>query len=142
MPIYDKKFMSAQYKVVTKIEVKEFKKLLDIFKKAKNTFPYRNKLVFLKSIKLDEAGKSLEYYDTKVAIAYLTGVNLINAGDKFPFISKFYNDPSLCINDYNYAVMMQSLIQEANKLLPYKSKYLYDIAGSWTNGRVIIMEKK
>lgn len=143
MPIYSKKLMCVQYKVVTKIELKEFKKLLDIFKKAKNTFPYNDKIFFLKSIELDEAGKSIEFYDAKVAMSQLTGVNYFkDIGNKFPYISKFYNDPKLNINDYNYTVMMESLINQANKLLPYRSKYLYDIVGSWTNGKVIIMEKK
>jgi hypothetical protein len=38
--------------------------------------------------------------------------------------------------------MMESLINEANKLLPRNSKYMYDICGSWTNGKVILLEKK
>ena len=141
MPIYDKKLQSVQFKVVTKIGVKEFKKMLDIFKKAKNTFPYKDKYIFLKSIELDEAGKSLEFYDAKVFITQISGVNLINT-DNFPFISKFYNDPKLNINDYNYGLMMESLIAEANKLTPNRCKYIYDIVGSWTNGKVVLMEKK
>lgn len=143
MPIYSKKLTSVQYKVVTKIDVKEFKKLLDIFKKAKTTFPYNNKIPFLKSIELDEAGKSLEFYDAKELLRYVTGIDLMDVDGKFPFISKFYNDPRLNITDYNYTLMMESLINEANNLLSNKySKYLYDIAGSWTNGKVILLEKK
>lgn len=141
MPIYDKKLQSVQYKVVTKIGIREFKRMLDIFKKAKNTFPYKDKYSFLKSIELDEAGKSLEFYDAKVLIAQISGVNLIDTNN-FPYISKFYNDPKLNITDYNYGLMMESLIDEANKLTPNKCKYIYDIVGSWTNGKVILMEKK
>jgi hypothetical protein len=142
MPIYTNKLTSQQYKVVTKIDIKTFKKLLDNFIKAKNTFPYKDKYYFLKSIELDEAGKSLKLYDVKVIIDDLVDTNLSKIDDKFPFISKFYNDPKLNITDYNYGMMMESLINHANSLLPSSSKYKYDIVGSWTNGKVIIMQKK
>jgi len=142
MPIYTNKLTSQQYKIVTKIDIKTFKKLLDNFIKAKNTFPYKDKYYFLKSIELDEAGKSLEFYNIKVIIDDLANTNLSKIDDKFPFISKFYNDPKLHITDYNYGMMMESLINHANSLLPSSSKYKYDIVGSWTNGKVIIMQKK
>ena len=142
MPIYTNKLTSQQYKIVTKIDIKTFKKLLDNFIKAKNTFPYKDKYYFLKSIELDEAGKSLEFYNIKVIIDDLANTNLSKMDDKFPFISKFYNDPKLHITDYNYGMMMESLINHANSLLPSSSKYKYDIVGSWTNGKVIIMQKK
>lgn len=142
MPIYTNKLQSQQFKVVTKIEIKEFEKLLKVFIKAKETFPYKNKYYFLKSIELDEAGKSLEFYNIKATIDYFVGTDLSKIDDKFPFISKFYNDPKLNINDYNYTLMMESLINKANELLPRNSKYKFDIIGSWTNGKVIIFEKK
>ena len=143
MPIYDKKLMSVQYKIVTQIGIKDFKKMLDIFKKAKNTFPYANNKNFLKSIELDEAGKSLENFDAKIKIGKIAGVNYFeDIGEKFPFISKFYNNPKLSIDDYNYAVMMESLINHSNKLIPSNYKYFFDIGGSWTNGKVILLEKK
>jgi hypothetical protein len=142
MPIYTNKLNSQKFKVVIKIDIQEFEKLLINFKKAKETFPYKNKYYFLKSIELDEAGKSLEFYNIKVTIDYLAGTDLSKVEDKFPFISKFYNDPKLNINDYNYTLMMESLIKQANSLLPRNSKYIYDIIGSWTNGKVILLEKK
>ena len=142
MPIYTNKLNSQKFKVVTKIDIQEFEKLLINFKKAKDTFPYKNKYYFLKSIELDEAGKSLEFYNIKVTIDYLAGTDLSKVEDKFPFISKFYNDPKLNINDYNYIMMMESLIKQANSLLPRNSKYIYDIIGSWTNGKVILLVKK
>lgn len=144
MPIYTDKLQSQQFKVVTKIGVKDFEKLLNIFKKAKETFPYKNKYYFLSSIELDEAGKSLEFYELKFTIDYLAGTNYADIKDKFPFISKFYNDPKLNINDYNYILMMESLIAKSNELLrrsKYKN-YKFDIVGSWTNGKVIILEEK
>lgn len=143
MPIYGDKLTSTQYKVVKKISVKEFRKLLDIFKKAKGSFPYKNKYYFLKSIELDEAGKSVKDYNEKVLIDIIFDINYRkNLKGKFPFIAKFYNDPKFTIDDYNYSIMMESLIKESNKLLPINSKYMYDICGSWTNGKVILLEKK
>ena len=143
MPIYTDKLQSQQFKVVTKISVKEFEKLLKIFIKAKETFLYKNKYYFLKTIELDEAGKSLEFYNLKVTIDYLAGTDVLSKlSDKFPFICKFYNDPRYNINDYNYTLMMRSLIDQANMLLPRSSKYKFDSVGSWTNGKVIILEKK
>ena len=143
MPIYGDKLTSTQYKVVKNISVQEFKKLLNTFKRAKSTFPYKDKFYFLKSIELDEAGKSVRWYNDKALIDVIFDTNYReNLKGKFPFISKFYNDPKLNINDYNYCVMMESLINEANKNLPRNSKYRYDICGSWTNGKVIILEKK
>ena len=142
MPIYTDKIQATQYKVVTQIDIRSFEKLLNIFKKAKNTFPYKDKYVFLKSIELDEAGKSLQFYGLKVATDELLGTDLSKVQDKFPYISKFYNDPKLCINDYNYIMMMEALIKEANRLIPKRSSYLFDIVGSWTNGKVIILKKK
>ena len=142
MPIYSNKLTSQQYKVVTKIEVGEFKKLLKNFIKAKETFVYKNKYDFIKTIELDEAGKSLEYYNIKSTIDYFVGTDLSKTDDKFPFISKFYNDPKICISDYNYGMMMEALIRKANELLSSSSKYKYDIIGSWTNGKVILLIKK
>ena len=143
MPIYGDKLTSTQYKVVKTIDALTFRKLLKNFKKAKTTFPYKDKFIFLKSIELDEAGKSVKYYNDKAFIDVIFDQNYRkNLKGKFPFISKFYNDPRLNINDYNYCVMMESLIKEANKLLPRNSKYMYDICGSWTNGKVILLEKK
>lgn len=142
MPIYSDKLNSQKFKVVTKIEIREFEKLLNTFKKAKESFPYKNKYYFLKSIELDEAGKSLEFYGIKSTIDYFLGTDLSKVEDKFPYISKFYNDPKLNINDYNYIMMMESLINYSNSILPKNSKYKFDIVGSWTNGKVIILEKK
>lgn len=143
MPIYGDKLTSTQYKVVKTIDVMTFKSLIKNFKKAKTTFPYKDKFLFLKSIELDEAGKSVRWYKDKAFIDVMFDQNYReNLKGKFPFISKFYNDPRLNINDYNYCVMMESLINEANKLLPRTSKYMYDICGSWTNGKVILLEKK
>lgn len=142
MPIYTNKLTSKQYKVVTKINIKTFEKLLKTFNKAKNTFPYKDKYYFVKSIELDEAGKSLQFYDVKVIIDDLANTDLSKIDNKFPYISKYYNDPKLHITDYNYGLMMESLINHANSLLPSDSKYKYDIAGSWINGKVIILEKK
>lgn len=142
MPIYTNKLTSRQYKVVTKIDIKSFEKLLKTFIKAKDSFPYKDKYLFLRTIKLDEAGKSLQFYDIKVVIDDLVDTDFSKIENKFPYISKFYNDPKLHINDYNYGLMMESLINHANSLLPTNSKYKYDIAGSWTNGKVIILQKK
>ena len=142
MPIYNNKLISQQYKIVTKISITDFEKLLNTFKKAKESFPYKNKYYFLKTIELDEAGKSLEFYNIKVTIDSLAGTNYSNIQDKFPFISKFYNDPRFKIDNYNYGLMMESLINQANSLLSKSSKYKYDIIGSWTNGKVILLEKK
>jgi len=142
MPIYSDKLNSQKFKVVTKIEIREFEKLLNTFKKAKESFPYKNKYYFLKSIELDEAGKSLEFYGIKSTIDYFLGTDLSKVEDKFPYISKFYNDPKFNINDYNYIMMMESLINYSNSTLPKNSKYKFDIVGSWTNGKVIILEKK
>ena len=143
MPIYGDKLTSTQYKVVKTIDVMTFKSLIKNFKKAKTTFPYKDKFLFLKSIELDEAGKSVRWYKDKAFIDVIFDQNYReNLKGKFPFISKFYNDPKYNINDYNYCIMMESLIQEANKNLPRNSKYMFDICGSWTNGKVIILEKK
>ena len=143
MPIYTNKLTSTQYKLVKKIDIKTFSALLNIFNKAKTTFPYKNKYYFLRSIQLDEAGKSLQFFDVKIVIDDLAGTKLSSLDDKFPYIAKFYNDPKLKITDYNYGLMMESLINEANNLLPTKlSNYKFDIAGSWIDGKVIIMKKK
>ena len=121
MPIYGDKLTSTQYKVVRKISVKDFRDLLDTFKDAKGSFPYKNKYYFLRSIELDEAGKSVKDYDEKVIIDIIFDLNYRkNLKGKFPFIAKFYNDPRLNIDEYNYSVMMESLIHEANKILPKK----------------------
>ena len=53
MPIYGDKLTSTQYKVVKTIDVMTFKGLIKNFKKAKTTFPYKDKFLFLKSIELD-----------------------------------------------------------------------------------------
>ena len=68
MPIYGDKLTSTQYKVVKTIDALTFRKLLKNFKKAKTTFPYKDKFIFLKSIELDEAGKSVKYYNDKAFI--------------------------------------------------------------------------
>ena len=143
MPIYGDKLTSTQYKVVKNISAQEFRKLLKTFKQSKATFPYKDKYYFLRTIELDEAGKSVKFYNDKALIDVIfdTGYRE-NLKGQFPFISKFYNDPKYNINDYNYCVMMESLIHEANKNLPRNSKYMFDICGSWTNGKVIILEKK
>lgn len=146
MPIYGNDLMSVQYKVVKKISVKEFKKLLKIFKEAKNCFPYKSNAIFLSTIELDEAGKSLNFYDQKVALGMLMGTKYTDQLKHiFPFISKFYNDPKKSIDDFAYSTMMESLIKTANKKIPLTgkySKYMFDICGSWTNGKVILLEKK
>ena len=143
MPIYGDKLTSAQFKLVKKISINDFKKLLKVFKEAKSTFPYKNKFYFLKTIELDEAGKSVQYYDEKVIIDIIFDTNYRkNLKGKFPFIAKFYNDPKYAIDDFNYSSMLESLIKEANRNLPKTSKYMFDICGSWTNGKVIILEKK
>ena len=142
MPIYSNKLLSQQYKVVTEISINEFEKLLKNFLKAKETFIYKNKYIFIKTIELDEAGKSLQYRGVKSTIDYFLGTDLSKIEDKFPYISKFYNDPKCGINDYNYGLMMEALVRKANELLPSNSKYKYDIVGSWTNGKVILLIKK
>ena len=143
MPIYGDKLTSTQYKVVQTISALEFRSLIKNFKRSKNTFPYRDSYYFLKTIELDEAGKSVRWYSKKAKVDVIFDQNYRNnLKKKFPFISKFYNDPRYCIDDYNYYVMMESLIKEANRNLPKSSKYMYDICGSWTNGKVIILEKK
>lgn len=143
MPIYGDKLTSTQYKLVKKISISEFRKLLKTFKEAKNTFPYKNKYNFLKTIELDEAGKSLEFYDEKVFIDIVFDIGYKKSlKGKFPFIAKFYNDPKYTIDDFNYSEMLISLIKEANRQLSKNSKYMYDICGSWINGKVILFEKK
>lgn len=143
MPIYGDKLTSTQYKLVKKISVNDFKSLLKTFKKSKSTFPYKNNYYFLKTIELDEAGKSVRYYSDKALIDVIFDQNYReNLKKKFPYISKFYNDPKYAIDDCNYMIMMESLIKESNRNLPKSSKYMFDICGNWTNGKVIIMEKK
>lgn len=143
MPIYGDKLTSTQYKIVKKISTKDFKKLLDNFKNSKSSFPYKSKYYFLRTIELDEAGKSMQFYDDKMIrdVLFNTGYKE-SLKNMFPFIAKFYNDPKFSIDDHNYSIMVEALIKEANKNLPRNSKYMYDICGSWTNGRVIILEKK
>ena len=140
MPIYDNALLSVQYKLVTKISVKEFEKLLKAFTKAQTEFPYKNNQYFLKTINKSDASKSVRNYEIKVAYKgqkYLNDIKSI-----FPFIAEYYNDPKYSISDAFYINMMGSLISHANKLLESDSKYKFDIAGSWINGKVIIMEKK
>ena len=140
MPIYNNSLLSTQYKITTKISVSEFKKLLKIFDKAKSEFPYNKKYYFLKTIDQSNAAKSLNNYEDKVIFKgqkYLNDLKSI-----FPFIAEYYNDPKFAIPDSIYILMMESLIFHANKLLTTSSKYKFDIGGSWTNGKVILMEKK
>ena len=65
-----------------------------------------------------------------------------NLKSKFPYMAEFNNDPSAAIDDYTYGLMMESLIEYANLILPKTSKYLFDICGSWVSGKIIILEKK
>ena len=143
MPIYGDKLTSTQFKIVKQISVSEFRSLLKTFKKAKSSFPYKDKYYFLKTIELDEAGKSVKMYSKKALVDVIFDGNYRkNLKGKFPFIAKFYNDPKYAIDDFNYSSMLESLIKEANRNLPKTSKYMFDICGSWTNGKVIILEKK
>jgi len=146
MPIYSDKLMSSQYKVVKKISVMEFRNILNEFKKAKTVFPYKDKVFFLKTIELDDAGKSIKDYEIKSYIDSLFDTKYREGlKGKFPFIAKFENHPKYHINDYNYSVMLKSLINHTNDLLdrkPNLRKYRLDICGSWTNGKVIILIKK
>ena len=143
MPIYGDKLIRSQYEVVKTISVTEFRSLRSIWRSALNTFPYKDKISFLKTIQRSEADKAVSWYKYKAKIDILFDQNYRNnLKGKFPYMAQYYNDPKQCIDDYNYIVMMESLIKQANKLLPKTSKYLFDIYGSWTNGKVILMKKK
>lgn len=143
MPIYGDKLTNTQYKVVTKIEIKEFAQLLKYFETGKNKFPYKNNKDFLKTVKFDKAGDSLKYYKEKVLVDIIFDTNYRkDIKGFFPFIAKFENEPKYGIDDFTYGIMMESLIQNANNNIPSTMNYKFDICGSWTNGKVIILKKK
>lgn len=143
MPIYGDKLTSTQYKVVRTMSVNEFRSLRKIFNNALNSFPYKDNLRFVKTIKLSDANKSVSMYKHKAKIDVIFDQNYrSNLKGKFPYLADFNNDPKQYIDDFTYGMMMESLIKHCNENLPKSSKYLFDICGSWLNGKVIILEKK
>ena len=142
MPIYGNKLTQSQYKIVTKISFTDYKYLVETFKKSMNTFAYKYEKEFLSSIDIDEAYGKIRYVGTKYQNIYDNNLAETMKG-KFPYIAKYVNGAKYRIDDYTYGLMMESLIKEACRYLDIKkSKYLIDITGSWTDGNVIIMEKK
>lgn len=143
MPIYGDKLTSTQYKLVKEISVNDFRSLKSTYKKAINSFPYKDKYNFIKTIKYSDATKSVSYYKIKAKVDNVFDQNYrANLQAKAPYIADFYNDPRMAIDDYTYGMMMESLIKYCNQILPKSSKYLFDIGGSWTNGKIIILQKK
>lgn len=140
MSIYSNDLLASQYKVATKISILDFEKMTKIFNTAKNDFPYKNKYYFLKTIDQSDAAKSIKDINIKVLTKGVEYINELKT--KAPYIALFYNDPKYSIPDALYINMMESLIFHSNKLLDGKSKYKFDIVGSWTNGKIILLEKK
>lgn len=140
MPIYNDDLTAIQYKIVTKISILEFEKMVKVFNKAKDNFPYKNKAYFLKTVDQSDAAKSV---NNCLGKAYRKGNEYIDdLKTKAPYIALFYNDPKYAIPDALYINMMESLIFHANKELTSSSKYKFDIVGSWVNGKIILLEKK
>ena len=139
MPIYGDKLLRNQTKLTIKIDVKTFNKLVSIFKKAINTFSYRDNIEFLKTIELDEVARSVRYVG-KINQIYDKEYIDKNTKNKIPFIAKYKNKD---IDDYHYIMYLESLIKKANTLIPVElNKYILDITGSWTDGKIIVLEKK
>ena len=85
----------------------------------------------------------LKFYKEKVLVDIIFDTNYKkDIKGFFPFIAKFENEPKYGIDDFTYGVMMESLIQNANNNIPSTMNYKFDICGSWTNGKVIILKKK
>lgn len=119
MPIYGFGTITAPWSLAKTIKPKDFYKLRDTLKKAKKSFQYSNSELFVKNI------KTFSEYNNNVIAEY--------------------DSSKLGIETAQYQIMLEKLIDEANRLLGENTKldkYKLDIMGNWTIGKVIVMEKK
>ena len=119
MPIYGYQLMENPWELEKNISEIDLLKYIKIIKTAESEFPYKRDNSFLSSI----------HY------------NLFNNG---PYVAE-YDFSKSGISDGSYIQQMFALINQANALLNKQYKYQkikFDIMGSWTIGRIIVMRQK
>lgn len=117
MPIYTDKL--NPWKVAQKLTYKDLIKFQGILEKAKKEFFYKDDYTFCKSIQTNY----------KLDAVYVASYDYSKTG----------------ITLESYIIRLQYLINEANRQLSRITKYnnyKFDIIGSWTIGKIIMMEKK
>lgn len=136
MPIYK----SNVYSVAKNVPIQKYIKLVEYLKKSMKEFPFKNNFTFIDSIEIDQmyhdvryVGKYNQIYDKK---------QLEELKNKPLYVANYENLPKLNISDYNYTTMLESLITQTNSMISRNEKYLLDIVGSWTKGKIIILNKK
>lgn len=116
MPVYGYGTIGAPWSVCKEMEKKKLNKLLMIFKKVESEFKLNE--VFLHSI----------IYNTKLESCYIAKYDMSKTN----------------IDTYVYQSMLEKMVETANLILS-KNKgfkdYKFDISGTWTIGKVIIMKK-
>lgn len=117
MPIYGYGVTKAPWIFCKTLTVKKLIKFINIFKSVETEFKLDP--VFLKSI-------------------------TYNSELKGPFIAS-YDLSKTNINAYIYQTNIEKLVSNANKILSKNrsyDNYKFDIMGTWTIGKIIVMEKK
>ena len=122
MPIYGYGTLGAPWSICTTLEVKKLADLEKIFNSAMHSFPGRNDMVFMHSIDLNM--KLDECYIAKYDYSK-TGIPLAIYQEKMTSLIKYAND------------ILISTFKKRKKYDDYK----FDIQGSWTIGKVIIMKR-
>ena len=118
MPIYGYGTLGAPWIIDNNVPVKRMASLMKIFNKALHEFKYHGDHVFVNSI-------------------------TINLKMEYCYVAK-YDYSKTTINLAVYQDKMETLIKYANDLLSQKKQYKdqkFDIQGSWTVGKVIIMKR-
>ena len=118
MPIYASGLISAPWSVCKEIKRDKFIKMRKVFIQARHAFKYYNDTVFLSSI---ESNNKMEEC----------------------FIASYdYSKTGMSLEVYY--TRMEELIAECNRTLIKKkvTNYKFDIVGSWSIGKIVLMEKK
>lgn len=120
MPIYGDMFKKNNWVIELYMNQLEILSYIKILKEAKTKFLYKYDEVFLSSI--DENFKCNEVY-------YIASYDYSKTG----------------MSESLYIHELENLIDTCNLIMRNKKKYnnyKFDIAGSWTDGKIIIMRNK
>lgn len=118
MPLYGYGLLRAPWVLEDVIKRKDLVELIKVLRSAKRSFTYSQDKVFLSSIN----------DNLKVEESYISS----------------YDNSKTNLPVSTYQLRLEDLIYEANKLLIKSKKfpnYKFDIMGSWTIGRIIIMKR-
>lgn len=114
MPIYGYGIIKAPWEIVNKMNITSLTKFIKIFSSEMNIMRKKNP-IFIRSINLN-----IRMDETFIAT---------------------YDYSKIGYTEYQYQSDMEALIEAANKRIN-NPNYKFDITGSFTSGKVILMHKK